>query len=134
MRAWLVKSEPSTYSFEDLRREGRTRWDGVRNAGALMHLRAMRKGDDVLFYHTGVEKRIVGLAKAASDPYPAPPGDDPRAVVVDLNPVRALATPVTLAAIKARREMAAFPLVRLGRLSVLPVSPAEWRTLLAMSD
>lgn len=133
MGAWLVKSEPSEYSFADLMRDGRVRWDGVANASALIHLRAMRTGDDVLFYHTGSEKRIVGLATVASDPYPDPRRGDPRLAVVDLRPARALARPVPLAAIKARPEFSAFPLVRMGRLSVMPVSPARWNALLAMS-
>ena len=131
--AWLVKSEPSEYSFADLLRDGHVCWDGVTNAAALVHLRAMRKGDEVLFYHTGSEKRIVGLAAATSDPYPDPARGDPRLVVVDLRPVRALAQPVRLADIKARPAFADFPLVRMGRLSVVPVTPARRKALLAMS-
>ena len=130
---WLLKSEPGTYSFSDLVREGRTCWDGVSNPVALSHLRAMQKGDEALFYHTGAEKAIVGVARVASDPYPDPKLDDPRRVVVDLAPVRPLGSPVSLSAVKADPRFRDFALVRIGRLSVMPVSPEQWRALLARS-
>lgn len=130
---WLLKSEPGTYSFSDLTREGRTCWDGVSNPVALSHLRAMKKGDEAFFYHTGAEKAIVGLARVVSDPYPDPKLGDPRRVVVDVAPVRPLDHPVSLAAVKADSRFKSFPLVRIGRLSVMPVSPEEWKALLAMS-
>ena len=129
---WLLKSEPGTYSFSDLVREGRTCWDGVSNPVALSHLRAMQKGDEALFYHTGAEKAIVGVARIASDPYRDPKLDDPKRVVVDLAPVRPLGRPVPLSAVKADPRFRNLGLVRIGRLSVMPVSPEEWKALLAL--
>ena len=129
---WLLKSEPGTYSFSDLTREGRTCWDGVSNPVALGHLRAMKEGDEAFFYHTGAEKAIVGLARIVSDPYPDPKLGDPRRVVVDIAPLRPLGTPVPLSAVKADSRFRNFALVRIGRLSVMPVSPEEWKALLAM--
>jgi predicted RNA-binding protein with PUA-like domain len=132
MNHWLLKTEPSTYSYDDLARERRATWDGVANPTALSHLRAMRKGDQAFVYHTGDEKSIVGIARVTSDPYPDPKLSDPRRVVVDLEPVRALESPVTLAAVKADKRFADFALVRISRLSVMPVSPAQWEALLAL--
>jgi predicted RNA-binding protein with PUA-like domain len=122
---WLVKTEPTAYSFAQLEREKRTVWDGVKNALARKHLAAVRRGDPVLVYHTGDEKAVVGIAKAASDPYPDPRLKDPKAVVVDLVPVKRLKRPVALAELKARPALRSFPLVRLPRLSVMPVTEAE---------
>jgi len=133
VKKWLLKTEPGTYSFSDLTREGRTCWDGVSNPVALGHLRAMKKGDEAFFYHTGAEKAIVGVARIVSDPYPDPKLDDPKRVVVDIAPLRPLDTPVTLAAVKADSRFKDFALVRIGRLSVMPVSPEQWQALLAMS-
>lgn len=132
MAFWLLKTEPSTYSFDDLRRDKRTTWDGVSNPVALKHLRAMRKGDQAFVYHTGDEKSIVGLARIASDPFPDPKLDDPSRVVIDLEPGRALRKPVALAAVKADARFADFALVRISRLSVMPVSAEQWKHLLAM--
>lgn len=132
MANWLLKTEPSTYSFDDLVRDKRTTWDGVSNPVALKHLRAMRKGDQAFVYHTGVEKAIVGLARIASDPFPDPKLDEASRVVIDLEPGRALRKPVTLAAVKADRRFAEFALVRISRLSVMPVSPDQWKHILAM--
>ena len=129
---WIVKTEPSAYSWGDLEREGRTVWDGVKNAQALIHLRAMREGDQVLVYHSGDEKALVGLARVARGPYPDPKLDDPKLVVVDLAAERALARPVTLAAIKASGKFAGLALVRQGRLSVMPVSASDWQALRKM--
>lgn len=127
---WLFKTEPSSYSFAQLERDGRTTWDGVANAVARKHLRAVRCGDRVLVYHTGDEKAVIGVAEAASDAYADPKAQsDPRAVVVDLVPKARLPRPVTLAELKARPGLAAFPLVRLPRLSVMPVSAAEWNEI-----
>jgi predicted RNA-binding protein with PUA-like domain len=131
---WILKSEPSVYSFEQLVRDGRTVWDGVRNAQALIHLRAMKRGDEALFYHTGNVKALVGLAKIASAPYADPDAGDPKLVVVDLVPVRVLPKAVPLSAIKAELSMAALGLVRQSRLSVVPVAPEQWKRLLAMAD
>lgn len=132
MSRWLLKTEPSTYAFADLVRDGRTTWDGVSNPVALGHLRAMKKGDEALVYHTGDEKAAVGVARVASDPYPDPKQKDPRLVVVDLEPVRALPRPVTLKAVKADPRFADFALVRISRLSVMPVTDAQWKALLAL--
>jgi predicted RNA-binding protein with PUA-like domain len=129
---WILKTEPSEYSFADLRREGRARWDGIANAVALKHLRTMRRGDRALIYHTGEEKRMVGLATVASDPYPDPAGDDERSVVVDLEPGEPLAVPVTLAQVKADPAFADLALVRMSRLSVVPVPEPLWKRLLEM--
>ena len=126
---WLLKTEPSTYSFSDLLRDGRTTWDGVSSPAALINLRAMRKGDEVLIYHSGSEKAVVGLAKLSSDPYADPKLADPKRVVVNVEPVRALPAPIPLAAIKADRRFASFALVRISRLSVMPVSEREWAAL-----
>ena len=120
---WLVKTEPSEYSFADLGREGTTRWSGVSNALALKHLRAMKKGDLVLIYHTGKERQIVGVAEVVA-------GGDERQLCAK----QTLKRPVTLAEIKARKDFADFDLVRIGRLSVMPVSAARWKILCALGS
>jgi predicted RNA-binding protein with PUA-like domain len=130
---WLLKTEPSTYSFDQLERDGRTTWDGVRNPTALRHLRAIATGDEVLIYHTGEEKAVVGIAKVLKGAYPDPAAADPRLVVVDLAPVRRLKAPVTLARVKADPAFADFALVRISRLSVMPVTAPQWKRLLALS-
>jgi predicted RNA-binding protein with PUA-like domain len=127
---WLLKTEPSTYSFAQLVQDQKTVWDGVRNALALSHLRKMKKGDRALVYHTGAEKAVVGIARLSADAYPDPKVGDPQVVVVDLAPERALARPVPLAAIKADPLLQGMPLVRISRLSVMPVTPEEWKHLL----
>lgn len=129
---WVLKSEPSTYAYADLVRDGRTVWDGIRNAQALIHLRAMRQGDRAMFYHTGDEKAIVGVARIASDPYPDPEAGGDKLVVVDLVPDKPLVRPIPLAAIKADPAFASLGLVRHSRLSVVPVPPDLWRRLLAL--
>jgi predicted RNA-binding protein with PUA-like domain len=126
---WLLKTEPSTYSFADLEREKRAVWDGVANALALKHLRTMKRGDLAFIYHTGEEKQIIGIAEVTSDPYPDPRENDPKLVVIDLKPRGRLPRPVTLAEIKVRQEFQDFELVRMGRLSVMPVSASRWRRL-----
>jgi len=126
---WLLKTEPSTYSYADLAREGRAVWDGVTNALALKHLRAMKKGDLAFVYHTGDERQIVGIAEIASDPYADPKQKNVKLVVVDLKPRQKLPHPMTLAEVKARKDFADFELVRIGRLSVMPVSVARWKTI-----
>lgn len=126
---WLVKEEPTNYSFDDLARDGRTTWSGVRNALAQKHLRAMRPGDRVLYYHTGTQKAIVGTATVAS--VPAPDAADPSGqfYAVEIAAGRRLARPVTLAEIKAQPFFADFALVRLARLSVMPVTDAQWERI-----
>ncbi len=131
--SWLFKTEPSDYSFERLEKDSRTVWSGVRNALALKHLRQVRRGDPILIYHTGGEKAVVGVARAASDPYPDPKDKSGKLAVVDVEPERRLKQPVALAEIKARRDMADFELVRMGRLSVMPVGAERWQAILEMS-
>jgi predicted RNA-binding protein with PUA-like domain len=131
---WLFKEEPSSYSFEQFKKDGRTVWAGVKNPLAQKHLRSVKKGDRVFYYHTGNEKAVVGIAKAAGDAYPDPKDKTGKAVVVDLVPERALARPVTLAEIKASKAFATFVLTRLPRLSVMPVSEAEWKEIEKMSQ
>ena len=131
MARWLVKTEPGEYSYADLEAQGRGVWDGVRNNTALIHLRRFAPGDEVLVYHTGKERQVVGLARVVRGPYPDPALDDERWVVVDLEPVRSLARPVALAEIKADPACADFDLVRISRLSVMPVPAPVWRKLLA---
>ncbi len=127
MATFLIKTEPSEFSYGDLVRAGRTVWSGVRNAGALIHMRAARRGDEAFVYHTGGERAIVGLARIATDPYedPADPGrndrGEPKSAVFDLEPVRAAATPVALASIRSDGRFKDFALVRFSRLSVMPV-------------
>jgi predicted RNA-binding protein with PUA-like domain len=132
-RHWVLKTEPSTYGFPDLVRERRTRWEGVSNAVALKHLRSMLEGDAALIYHTGNEKSLVGLARIASAPYPDPAQKDERLVVVDVEPGKPLPRPVSLAEIKADPAFKDLGLVRLSRLSVVPVEPDQWKRLLAMA-
>jgi predicted RNA-binding protein with PUA-like domain len=130
---WLVKEEPTHYSFDDLVRDGRTSWTGVRNALAQKHLRSIAKGDRIFFYHTGDEKAVVGIARAAGNAYPDPADEAGKLYAVDVEPVKKLKTPVTLAAIKADKAFASFPLVRMPRLSVMPVSEAEWKRIESMA-
>ncbi len=133
MGGWILKTEPSTYSFAQLQADGRTAWTGIRNYAARNHLRAMKVGDRCLIFHTGDEKALVGLAKvvgaASEDPTAA--GEDWSKV--DLAAVKPLAVPVTLATIKATQALAELPLVKQGRLSVSPVGDAEWKVLLGLA-
>jgi predicted RNA-binding protein with PUA-like domain len=130
---WLFKEEPSHYSFDDLLREGKTSWTGVRNPLAQKHLRSVKKGDRIFYYHTGNEKAVVAVAKAAGDAY-ADPGDaSGKLCAVDVLPVRKLPRPVRLAEIKAEAAFRDFPLVRISRLSVMPVSDREWARIEKMA-
>jgi predicted RNA-binding protein with PUA-like domain len=130
---WLFKEEPTSYSFEKFTADGGTVWAGVKNPVAQKHLRSVKKGDRVFYYHTGTQKAVVGIAKATSDAYPDPADKTGKAVVVDLAPDRALPRPVTLKEIKASKAFASFPLTRLPRLSVMPVTDEEWKQIEAMS-
>jgi predicted RNA-binding protein with PUA-like domain len=130
---WLLKTEPGEYSFEDLLRDGKTVWDGVTNALALKYLRNIREGDSLLIYHTGTIRAAVGLAKAASAPYPDPARQDPKLVVVNIVPERKLKQAVTLEAVKSDRRFKDFDLVRLPRLSVMPVPDPAWTAILKMA-
>jgi len=131
--AWLFKTEPSSYAYDQLERDGKAVWDGVENPVARKHLAAVKRGDQVLIYHTGDEKAVIGIAKALSDGYPDPKQKDEKAAVVDLAPVGRLARPVTLKELKQRPSLQDFPLVRLPRLSVMPVSAAEWKEIERLS-
>lgn len=126
---WLIKTEPSAYGYDDLERDGRTVWDGVTNPVALKNLRAMREGDRVFVYHTGSVKAAVGIAEVTRAAYAAAKGKDARLVVVDLKAVGRLKTAVSLAEIKALPAFAESPLVRQGRLSVVPLSAAQWKAI-----
>ena len=126
---WLFKEEPTHYGFDALVRDKRTVWSGVRNPLAQKHLRSVKKGDRIFYYHTGDEKAIVGICKALGDAYADPNDASGKASVVDVAPVKKLARPVTLAEIKADPAFKDFPLVRISRLSVMPVSDAEWSTI-----
>jgi len=130
---WLLKSDPEHYSFFDLERDGKTVWDGISNNLALKHLRNVRRGDLVMVYHTGDERSAVGLAEAASDPYPDPQQKDARLVVIDLRATEKLSRPVTLDEIKKSSTLKNFDLVRLPRLSVMPVTDAQWDAILALA-
>jgi predicted RNA-binding protein with PUA-like domain len=133
MAYWLLKTEPSTFSYDDLARDKTAIWDGVKNPVALKNIRAMAKGDLAFIYHSGSEKAIVGVAQITSNPYADPKHADEKLVVFDLKAKQKLNNPVSLAAVKAKNEFAQFDLVRLPRLSVMPVTTAQWNTLLAMS-
>jgi predicted RNA-binding protein with PUA-like domain len=126
MPYWLFKEEPSHYSFADLERDGKTLWEGVTNNLARLHLRQVRRGDRVLYYHTGSEKAVVGEMRVLSDPRPDPASADPKSVVVEVEAVRRLQHPVSLACIKEDASLAPWDLVRLPRLSVMPVSEGQW--------
>lgn len=128
-RRWLFKTEPGEYSFADLEREKKTVWDGVTNNLALKNLREVRLGDEILIYHSGGEKAIVGLAEVISDAHPDPRKDDEKLAVVNINPKRRLARPLTLTEIKTTEALRDFDLVRLPRLSVMPVSAEQWQYL-----
>jgi len=129
---WIVKTEPSTYSYDDLERQKTAVWDGVKNNLALKHLRQMKPGDRVLVYHTGDEKAVVGVAEVMSDAYPDPKQKDPKLAVVDLRAVERLPRPVSLAEIKKDRAFADLGLVRMGRLSVMPASAEQHNRLRKM--
>jgi len=126
---WLFKEEPSNYSFDALVKDKRTEWSGVKNPLAQKHLRAVKKGDLIFYYHTGNEKAVVGIAKALGDAYNDPKDKNGKLAVVDVGPVRKLERPVTLAEIKADTAFKTFPLVRISRLSVMPVTDAEWNRI-----
>lgn len=127
---WLFKEEPSSYSFGVLTRDKRTVWSGVKNPLAQRHLHAVRKGDRIFYYHTGDEKAVVGIAKALGDAYTDPADKTGKHALVDVGPVKKLARPVTLAEIKADSSFKMFPLVRISRLSVMPVSDEEWEAIM----
>ena len=130
---WLFKEEPTHYSYDDLVRDKKTSWTGVRNPLAQKHLRSVKKDDRIFFYHTGDQKSVVGIAKAIGAAYPDPADKTGKLYAVDVGPVKKLPKPVTLASIKADKSFASFPLVRMARLSVMPVSDDEWARIEKMA-
>jgi len=130
---WLLKTEPSCYSWSDLEREKKATWDGIANATALKNIRTMKKGDLALIYHTGDERQAVGIAEVTSSPYADPKEDDEKLAVIDLKPKKKLAQPVGLDVIKADKAFAGWDLLRIGRLSVVPVPPAMWKRIEELS-
>ena len=126
---WLLKTEPSTYAYDDLEKEGRATWDGVKNPAALANLRKMKEGDAAFIYHTGSEKAVVGTALVKRAAYPDPKARDPKRVVVDLEPTGRLPRPVTLAELRTRAVFAESPLLRQPRLSVVALTRAQWNAL-----
>lgn len=133
MNYWLVKSEPSVYSWEQLVKDKKTTWDGVRNYAARIHLRAMKKGDEVLFYHSNEGMEIVGIAKVDKEAYQDPTTEDSNWVAVDLKHYKKLKKPVSLAQIKDDKRLKEMALVRIGRLSVQPVAEKEWNIIMEMA-
>ena len=130
---WLFKTEPSVYSFQQLQNDKKTMWDGVKNNLALKNLRDIAKGDPVIIYHTGDEKAAVGVARALGGAYPDPSQKNPRLLVVDIEAVKPLPRPVTLAEVKANEKLANFDLVRLSRLSIMKVNDDQWEILEGMA-
>jgi predicted RNA-binding protein with PUA-like domain len=133
MAYWLLKTEPTVYSYADLEKDKKTVWDGVSNNLALKNIRSMHKGDLVLIYHTGEEKALAGIAEVVSEPYPDPKKKDSKLVVVEVKAKEKLARSVTLSEVKAQSQLKDFELVRLPRLSVMPVSESVWKHLLEMA-
>jgi predicted RNA-binding protein with PUA-like domain len=131
---WLLKTEPDSYSYANLEKDGKAVWDGVANNAALKHMRSMAKGDEVFIYHTGDEKQIVGIAQVTSGAYPDPKLTDSKMMVIDLKPKRKVKRPVTLAEVKADSRFAGFALVREPRLSIMPVSEEQWEMLMEMAS
>lgn len=134
MAYWLVKSEPFKYSWEQFEKDGQTFWDGVRNYAARNHLKAMKKGDQVLWYHSNEGLEIVGIAKVIKEAYQDPTTDEEAWVAVDLKPYKKLKKPVALAQIKTEKRLKDMALVRLGRLSVQPVTDDEWKVVMEMAE
>lgn len=134
MPHWLVKSEPNSYSFADLQRDGHSVWDGVRNNAAALHLKAMRIGDELFVYHSQEGLAVVGIARVVREAFPDPSDAAGRFVAVEIEPVRALARPVTLAEMKAEPALAGMAMLRQSRLSVSPVTDGEWSTILQLAD
>ena len=131
---WLFKTEPSVYSFQQLQKDKKTMWDGVANNLALKNLRDIKKGDLIFIYHTGDEKQAVGVARALGGAYPDPSKKDPKLLVVDIEAVKPLPKPVTLADVKANKKLANFDLVRLSRLSIMKVTDEQWEIMEGMAS
>jgi predicted RNA-binding protein with PUA-like domain len=131
---WLFKTEPSVYSYQQLEKDKKTMWDGVANNLALKNLKDIQKGDPILIYHTGDERQAVGVARAAGGAYPDPSKKNPKLLVVDIEAVKPLPKPVTLAEVKANKNLANFDLVRLSRLSIMKVTDEQWKILEGMAE
>ena len=134
MNRWLFKTDPDTYSWQDLLKVKWEVWDGVANPLALKHLRSVKKGDSILIYHTGDEKSVMGIAKALSDGYADPSDKSGKSAVVDLAPEKELKHPVTLAQIKSNSKLASWELVKISRLSVMPATLAQWDEVIRLSS
>lgn len=134
MAHWLVKSEPFKYSWDQFAKDGQTYWDGVRSYAARIHLKAMKKGDEVFYYHSNEGLEIVGIAKVVKEAYQDPTTEDEAWVVVDLKPVKKLKKPVSLQQVKSDKRLQDMALIRLGRLSVQPVTDEEWKIVLELSQ
>lgn len=132
MAHWLIKSEPDVYSWEQFVKDRQTRWDGIRNYAARLHMRSMKKGDEVLFYHSGKATEIMGICTVLKEAYPDPTSDDPAWFAVDVKVLKKFSKPVTLQQIKAERKLANMALVRISRLSLQPVTDEEWNQILKM--
>jgi predicted RNA-binding protein with PUA-like domain len=132
MAHWLIKSEPDVYSWDQLLKDKKTRWDGIRNYAARLHLRAMKKGDEIFFYHSNKGTEIVGIATVSKEAYPDPTSNDPAWFAIDVKPLKKMKVPVTLEQIKKEKKLAAMALVRISRLSVQPVSDEEWHIIMKM--
>jgi predicted RNA-binding protein with PUA-like domain len=132
MAHWLIKSEPEVYSWDQLKKDKQTRWDGIRNYAARNHLKAMKKGDEIFFYHSNTGTEIVGTAVVAKEAYPDPTSSESAWFAVDIKPLIKFKKPVTLDQIKKEKKLAAMALVRIGRLSVQPVTDEEWQIVLKM--
>ena len=132
MAHWLIKSEPEVYSWDQLIKDKMTRWDGIRNYAARNHLRAMKKGDSIFFYHSNKGTEIVGIASVAKEAYQDPTSTDPAWLAVDVKPLKKLKIPVSLDQVKKEKKLAGMALVRIGRLSVQPVTDEEWQIIMKM--
>ena len=134
MALWLLKTEPSEYSWDDLAGEKQTTWDGISNPTALIHMRAMKRGDRALIYHTGNERAVVGIAKVMRAAYPDPKAGNEKLLAVDIKPMKKLKNPVTLEQIKTDKTFAGWELLRIGRLSVVPVTQKMWNRIIELSN
>jgi predicted RNA-binding protein with PUA-like domain len=132
MSYWLIKSEPEVYSWDQLVKDKQTRWDGIRNYAARLHLRSMKKGDEIFFYHSNKGTEIVGIAKVTKEAYPDPTSSDPAWFAIDVKEEKKLAKPVSLEQIKKEKKLSAMALVRISRLSVQPVTEEEWKIIMKM--
>lgn len=133
MALWMFKTEPDDFSFDDLEAAGAAGWDGVKNAQALIYLRQVALGDEIFIYHTGTQKSVIGMARATGPARPDPRDKTGKMVIVPLAPVRRLPSPVSITMIRGDRELNQFPLIRNTRLSVMPVTPGEWRAILRLA-